>query len=92
MNHINTRPQLAQEGIAFTVSVDSLTHECIVTHDALHKLAELKSIDNGDSNAMELFHAHEAVINGVARRLVGAGVQGNPLVMRPATFCAPHTA
>lgn len=91
MKSINTQPQLAQEGVAFTVNVDSLTHECIVTHDALHKLAELKSIDHDDSNAMEIFHAHEAIINGVARRLVGAGVQGNPLVMRSATFCAPRT-
>lgn len=74
------------------VFVDSVGHKCVVTRDALHKLSELKSIDDADADMMDLFHAYEAMIGGVARRLVAARVPGNPLVMSPATFCAPRTA
>ena len=86
------QPHLTPEGVTFTVHVESVGRNCIVTVDALRKLSELKSADDGDVDMMELFHAYEATISGVARRLVAARVQGNPLVINPATFSAPHTA
>ena len=84
-------PSLSEEGVTFMVCVDTVERQCVVTHAALHKLSELKSIDDNDADMLEIFHAFEATISGVARRLVGARVAGNPLVMQPATFSAPRT-
>ncbi|HYD63605.1 MAG TPA: hypothetical protein VEC35_24835 [Noviherbaspirillum sp.] len=86
-----SQPCLTPEGIMFMVTVDYVGRKCIVTHAALHKLSELKSIDAADADMMELFHAFEATINGVARRMVAARVPNDPLVMLPMTFCAPST-
>lgn len=89
MNHSSTEPRLTNEGITFTVVVDSVKHECLITPQALHRLCARKS-DGSDVDMMEVFHAFEANINGIARRLVAAGVAGSPLVMRPETFSPPR--
>ena len=90
MNHAITQPSLSEEGITFTVVVDSVKRECLITPQALHKLSSLKS-DDDDVDMMEIFHSFESNISGVARRLVAAGVEGTPLVMRPETFNSPRT-
>lgn len=77
------QPHAVENGIAFTVRVDSIDHECVISNDALAKLSELRS---GDHNPMETYCAFEAKINGVARRLVAANVQGNPLQLGPNSF------
>ena len=83
-------PCLSQEGVTFTVIVDSVKHNCLITTQALYKLGAFKSKDS-DASIMEIFKAIEAKINGVARRLVAAGVAGSPLIMRPETFNSPYT-
>ena len=85
MNQSSTEPRLTKEGITFTVIVDSVKHECLITPQALQRLCARKS-DGTDADFMEVFHEFEANINGIARRLVAAGVAGSPLVMRPETF------
>lgn len=90
MSQYTPQPLLTREGVVFTVRVDSLNRECLITEDALYKLSELKAIDVTDAHTMEIFHAFEDTINGVARRLVAARVPGTPLVMRPTTFSAPR--
>lgn len=92
MNIANSEPKVTKEGILFTVQVEYVSHSCIVTRDALQELSQLKSVDNTDAELLELFRAYEARINGVARRLVVARVQGTPLRMSRATFSAPCTA
>jgi hypothetical protein len=92
MSHSTAQAHLTQQGVAFMVNVEAVGHQCIVTHEAMHKLSALKSVADTEADMLTLFHAYEATISGVARRLVAAGVPANPLVMRPATFCAPHTA
>jgi hypothetical protein len=71
------------DGIAFEVRVEGEKHECLVLHEALFKLAEL-----GDENAdpADTFRAFERTICGVARRLVHAGVPGNPVILRANHF------
>lgn len=94
MSHYTPQPLLTRDGVVFTVRVDSLDRECLVTVEALHKLSELKTIDVEDEDVatMDIFHAFENTINGVARRLVAARVPGTPLMMRPHTFFSPpHT-
>lgn len=92
MTTLIKQPSQTQEGILFTVLVDSVGRDCIVTNDALHALSHLKAADEADADMMDLFHAYESKISGVARRLVGARVPGSPLRMNSATFCAPYTA
>jgi len=83
---------MTSEGVAFTVRVDSLDRECLITAEALHELSRLKATDVSPANMMEVFHAFEATINGVARRLVFARVPGTPLRLGPKTFLSPpHT-
>jgi len=84
-----SQPLITPKGIAFTVRVDSLDRECLITAEALAKLSALKNIDVTDTNALDVFHAFENRINGVARRLVVARVPGTPLMMTPNTFVNP---
>lgn len=78
-----TQPCLTENGVAFTVRVDSVNHDCVISADALSKLSQL---GNGELDLMDTFHAFEANINGVARRLVSAGVAGTPLQITPHYF------
>lgn len=87
-----THPSLTPEGILFTVVVDSVSRKCMVTRGALEALCQLDSIDEVEGGPLRIFQAYEARINGVARRLVGARVSGNPLVVSRATFNAPQTS
>ncbi|HJV73849.1 MAG TPA: hypothetical protein VJ654_06490 [Noviherbaspirillum sp.] len=91
MSH-TPQASLINDGVAFTVTVEAVTHKCIVTRDAIHSLSAMKNIADTDLDMIALFHAYEATISGVARRLVAAGVPGQPLVVRSNTFNAPHTA
>ncbi len=92
MTHYTPPPHLFSEGVLFTVRVDSLDRECLITKEALDKLSALKNIDVMGADKMDIFHAFEATINGVARRLVAARVPGTPLMMTPNTFASPpHT-
>jgi len=92
MDHSISQPLMTSEGVAFTVRVDSLDRECLITAEALHELSRLKATDIPPANMMEVFHAFEATINGVARRLVFARVPGTPLRLGPNTFLSPpHT-
>ncbi len=89
MQTTTTDPRLTENGVLFTVRVDSQNRECVILKEALEKLSALKSIDAADADTMEVFHAFEATINGVARRLISARVPGIPLVMNANTFHAP---
>lgn len=75
------QPHLTPDGIAFTVSVDFVRHECLITEDALKKLSVLGSADQTEIDCMMIFRAYEARIQGIARRLVSAGVQGTPITV-----------
>ena len=88
MTHSTREPYLTSEGVVFTVIVDSLKRECLIKEDALQQLSP-KSAEASTSGMMDVFHAFEGKINGVARRLVAAGVQGTPLVLSRNTFAGP---
>jgi hypothetical protein len=76
-------PQLTENGVAFTVRVDSINRDCLISCEALAKLSSLRA---GVSDPMETFHAFVATINGVARRMVTARVPGTPLLLGPDSF------
>ncbi|TCS36302.1 uncharacterized protein DUF1488 [Paucimonas lemoignei] len=78
----SSQPQLVKDGVAFTVSVEFVKHHCIVSRDALTTLAS----GSGQADLMRTYLAYEANINGIARRLIAAGVPGTPLELGPQNF------
>lgn len=83
MTQSTSEPRLTDHGVAFTVRVDSVNRECVISTESLMKLSALKS---GAEDPMETFRAFEATINGVARRMVAANVKGTPLQLGPESF------
>jgi len=77
------QPQIADSGSAFSVRVDSIRRDCVISTEALSKLSQLKP---GAKTPMETFLAFEASINGVARRMVAARVPGTPMLLGPDSF------
>ncbi|MGV3742325.1 MAG: DUF1488 family protein [Burkholderiaceae bacterium] len=82
------QPHLTSDGVAFSVSVDYVQRDCIITDEALKKLSVLGSAADSE-DSMKIFHAYEAKINGIARRLVAAGVQGTPLRVNANSLVGP---
>jgi hypothetical protein len=83
MTDTAVQPTLIKDGIAFTVRVDCVNRDCLISNAALAKLSQLRS---GASDPMEVYRAFEATINGVARRMVAANVPGTPLQLGPDSF------
>lgn len=82
---ISSQPHLVSNGVAFTVYVDYIKHDCVISTDALTRLSELGPTDK---DLMQTYCAYEANINGIARRLVSAGVPSTPLWLDVKNF--PH--
>lgn len=78
-----SKPRRTKAGIAFSVTVEFTTYNCLVSNEGLAKLCEL--LDTKET-AMETFVAFEAKIHGVARRLIAAGVPRDPVVLGPNSF------
>jgi len=76
-------PHLVSNGVAFTVSVDFVKRDCVISADALAKLSEFGT---GKTDLMQTFFVHEATISGIARRLVASGVPGTPLQLDMKNF------
>lgn len=89
MTQYKSPPHVTDEGVTFTVTVDSLDRECLIEDEALQHLSLLRNSDTSEADTMDVFHAFESKINGVARRLVAAGVQGTPLILTRNTFFGP---
>jgi hypothetical protein len=83
MTQSTTEPNITKTGIAFTVRVEFVNRDCLISNEALAKLCKLR---DGNPDPIETFRAFEATINGVARRLVAAGVPGDPLLLGPQSF------
>lgn len=84
MDSLKDTAVLTPDGVAFIVTtVDYERRECFISKEALDALAQKKGDEVG---TMELFHAYEAKIRGVARRMVAAHVPGTPLQLQPHTF------
>lgn len=80
---ISSQPHLVDNGVAFTVYVDYVKHNCVISADALTKLSELGA---GEADLIQTYCAYEANINGIARRLVTAGVPNTPLCLDVRNF------
>lgn len=76
-------PRLEDEGVTFTVEVGFTDRECLISKNALSHLRRTKG---GSMDFMDTYRAFEDQIHSVARRLVVAGVSGDPLVLGAAYF------
>ena len=83
MNKRATEPQIAEDGVKFTVEVGFVDRECLISKNAL---AHLRRMKGSQQDVMDIYRAFEVQIHDVARRLVVAGVSGSPLVLGAAYF------
>jgi hypothetical protein len=80
MNHYVYQPRMTNSGIAFTVLNGIDQHECLISIDALEQVAKIKNVDASDADPMDIFHAFERTISGVAQRLIASNAF-SPLVL-----------
>jgi hypothetical protein len=73
-----SQPHLTESGdaVAFTVCVDYVKRDCLVSKEVL---AALSHLELAQADLLNTYFAYEANINGVARRMVAARVQGTPM-------------
>lgn len=83
MSEIQAVDYANANGILFTVTVGATDHKCVITHDALQSLCPAETDDALDK---EIYWEFEDRIHWVARRMVNAGAQGQPLVLEPHCF------
>jgi hypothetical protein len=83
MGHIVQEPGLTQEGVRFSVEVDSVERECLILKSALAHLCKLQGFT---MDFMNTYRACEARIHSVARRLAASGNRDAPLILNTACF------
>ncbi len=83
MSTLNTAAHLTDEGVAFTVTVDFQQRACLISRDVLSNLSHST---NDNLDLLATYYAYHGKINGVARRLVAAGVQGLPVMLSAQNF------
>jgi hypothetical protein len=83
MGRIVQEPGLTEEGVRFSVEVDSVERECLILKSALAHLCKLQGFT---MDFMNTYRACEARIHSVARRLAASGGQGAPLILNTACF------
>ena len=74
----SSKPHLTEngDGVAFSVCVDYVNRDCVVPKEVLAALSQ-RELDQ--TKLLDTYFAYEANINGVARRMVAARVQGAPM-------------
>jgi hypothetical protein len=83
MERIVMEPGLTDEGVRFSVQVDSVERECLILKSALAHLCKLQGFT---MDFMNTYRACEARIHSVARRLAASGNGDTPLVLSTACF------
>lgn len=86
MNHQACKPHITRSGVAFAVLCGAKERECVISKEALQRMAALKNVDATDADPMDVFHAFETTINGVARCLCEGDASSCPLLLKPESF------
>lgn len=86
MADLHSYPLLTQRGVTFTITVNAKHRKCLITEEALHELSAVRNIDTSDANAMEIFHAFEGTVVGMARKLGAQNESDSLLVLTPRCF------
>jgi len=83
MSTLNIAPHLTEDGVTFTVTVDYQRRACLISKQILFDLS--RSTDK-NLDLLATFYAYHAKIDGIARRMVAAGVQGLPVLLSARNF------
>jgi hypothetical protein len=83
MSTFDNTAQLTEDGVAFTVTVEYQRHACLISSEVLSNLS--RSTDK-NFDLLATYDAYHAKIQGVARRMVAAGVQGIPVLLTSRNF------
>lgn len=78
MSNFTPLPSLTRDGVVFTISIDSIDHECVISRESLVNLSLFKNIDASDADTMDLYHAFEKTIHAMTRALVACDAAGRP--------------
>lgn len=77
------RPQVTDDGVAFTVAVGFMKRECLIPRQTLSYIGR----NSGDDlDCMETFRAHEDAIIAVARRMAIRGAVNAPIILERRFF------
>jgi hypothetical protein len=83
MSNLDTTAELTENGVTFTVTVDYQRRACLVPTEVLSSLS--RSADK-NLDLLATYDAYHAKIQGVARRMVAAGVEGTPVLLTSRNF------
>ena len=83
MEKVFKEPGLTNEGVVFSVEVDSVEREFLILKSALVYLCKLQGFT---MDFMNTYRACEARIHSVARRIAATAPKGVPLVLNTACF------
>lgn len=76
-------PLLTKAGILFSVTVEFKQYQCLVPATTLSDLSHSK---DPKLDLLDTYRAFQSKIEGVARRLISAGLEGKPLVVGSGYF------
>jgi hypothetical protein len=83
MDNVLAAPRLTNAGILFSVTVEFQQYQCLVPATTLSDLSHSK---DPKLDLLDTYRAFQTKIEGVARRLIGAGIIGKPLVIGSGYF------
>lgn len=78
MSNASAEPRLTNAGIRFSVVVEFQRYQCLVPPTTLLDLSHSK---DPKLDLLDTYLAFQTKIEGVARRLIGAGIVGKPLII-----------
>ncbi|WP_395824325.1 DUF1488 family protein [Collimonas sp.] len=83
MDNVPAAPRLTNAGVLFSVVVEFQQYQCLVPR------ATLSNLSHSTDPKLDLlgtYRAFQSKIEGVARRLIGAGIVGQPLIVGSGYF------
>jgi hypothetical protein len=83
MSTAMNRPQVTDDGVAFTVAVGFMKRECLIPRQTLSYISRT---GGDDLDCMETFRAHEDAIVAVARRMAISGAANVPIILERRFF------
>jgi len=83
MDNVLAAPLLTKAGILFSVTVEFKQYQCLVPATTL---SDLSHSQDPKLDLLDTYRAFQSKIEGVARRLISAGLEGKPLVVSSGYF------
>jgi hypothetical protein len=91
-NRYMAQPRMTRRGVVFTLRMERVDQECLISLEALERLSASKNIDASDADLMDIFHAFESTIDCAARRIAAERARDALLVLGPGACGDPVSA